>query len=760
MAPTERETRLCQRIGAGVVTFALVLGLVPTPALADAVAQPATAETTEQTQAAEPNDEAAGSQADAAGTVATSTQADVSAAQTSDDSEVVSEPAPEPVAKTVAADSQEEIGVTVSIIGVDADGNDETWAEPVTITLDKGATAADLTERLLSQARLSASYGDTAYGWYLSTITSPDGSRTLGYDAATGKYWQLFYNGSPASLGAGSITLAGGDSVVWYYSAFADALPDDPGTSVSGDVTAPDTASEWSGTEAGGNVTTAPTSPVSTTVSWMIDLKDVGSTWARVSEPLIVDGKLVVAVDGTLKLISNTTSSAAVERTLALDGSIDYTARPTYADGVIYVPLSGGAVEAVDYGTFSKLWTSEETAAGEQSSCSLRVVDLGGRRAVVFGTAAFDSNFSVVSGSLLALDAATGALVWSQASTTSGWYWTGVLRVGDYLLAGDAAGIMRAYAPDGTEVSSLDLHAAVSSDPVAYGDGALVVTRDGVLHKLSLSSSGQLADTSLKVLDGCMAAPAVTGTTAVVVGGTGDQGSATTLALVDLSSMTVTRTVTSAGGAALPAGAIKAPALVSVQSGGTYAYFTVNYAADPNSTWTGYGSGGDLYVYKLGDLEASLLYAPSSVNANYCDSPVICDAAGNLYYLNDSGFLVRLPATDAGGTDGSGSTPTPGASGQNATPNGSLFSDLRSADVTSAQEATDTSDVSAKATDDTNTAANGVALTSKASGEDAVEAEATTLPAWPVVGMACGVAVLLWALLGRRRKNGGEGAQE
>jgi len=742
VAPIEKEISLHQRIVVGVVTLALVLGLVPTAALADVVAQPAAAETTEQTVGS--TDETADGQADA------------SAAQASDGSE--------PVAQTVDAASQEKIGVTVSIIGADADGNDETWATPVTITLDKGATAADLTEQLLSQAQLSASYGDSAYGWYLSTITSPYDSRTLGYDATSGKYWQLFYNGKPASLGAGSITLAGGDSVVWYYSAWNASLPDDSDKPVSGGVTAPDTASEWPETEAGGNVTTAPTSSVPTTASWMIDLKDEGSTWASVSGPLIVDGKLVVAVNGTLKLISNTSSSAAVEKTLTLDGSIDYTARPVYADGVIYVPLSGGAVEAVDYGTFSKLWTSEKTAEGEQSSCSLRVVDLEGRKAVVFGTAAYDSDYSIASGSLLALDAATGTMVWSRKNTSSGWYWTGVLRVGDYLLAGDAAGTMCAYTLDGTEVSPpLDLHAAVNSDPVAYGDdGALVVTRDGVLHKLSLSSTGRLTDTSLKVLDGCVAAPTVTGTTAVVVGGTGDQGSTTTLALVDLSSMTVTRTVTSTGGAALPVGAIKAPALVSVQLGGTYAYFTVNYADNPNSTWTGYGSGGNLYVYKLGDLEASLLYAPSSVNANYCDSPVICDAAGNLYYLNDSGFLVRLSATDAGGdtggTDGSGFTPASGASGQGTTTNASLFSGLRSADVASTEKAADSAGASARVTDDASTAESGVALASEVPGTDAAEAGSTALPIWPIVGMAVGVAVLLWALVGRRRENGGERA--
>ena len=113
----------------------------------------------------------------------------------------------------------------------------------------------------------------------------------------------------------------------------------------------------------------------------------------------------------------------------------------------------------------------------------------------------------------------------------------------------------------------------MNSDPVAYGDdGALVVTRDGVLHKLSLSSTGRLTDTSLKVLDGCVAAPTVTGTTAVVVGGTGDQGSTTTLALVDLSSMpTVVLAALAAAGRVLFAAVpdVKPVSAIAIVAGAT-----------------------------------------------------------------------------------------------------------------------------------------------------------------------------------------------
>ena len=786
MASTSTKVRLYQRIIAGVVTIALVLGLVPTAGLAEEVSSSAVAETTEQTTVEQVSTspqttDDASSAADAGTTsegpetsseTAATTQITVDA---SSDSEMAA-PAAQALTSPAPAASEEKVSVSVSIVGVDALGVDEIWAKTTTISLDKGSTAVDLTERLLSQAGLTADYYTGTYGWFLNTISSPDG-RTLGYDATSGKYWQLFYNGAPASVGAGSITLSDGDSVVWYYSAYGSASPSNLGGSSTATVTAPSTSSDWSETETGGNVTTALTPTSGAAESWAIDLKDEGATWAMVSEPLVVDGKVVVAVNSTLKLLSNTSSSASVEKTLTLDASIDYTARPLYSSGVVYVPLSGGMVEAVDYGSFAKLWTSAGTAKGDQSSCSLRVVDLGRTKAVVFGTAAYDSSYSIASGSLVALDAATGSTLRFKTSSTSGWYWTSVLRVGDYLLAGDAAGTLCAFDLGGNEVSSLALGSAVKSDPVAYDGGALVVTYDGVLHRLSLSSSGVLSDATLKVLDKCIAAPTVVGTTAVVVGGTGKEGTVTTLALVDLASMRVSRTVTTVGDSALPTGGICSPALVSTQAGGSYSYFTVNFGTNPNKTWTGYESGGNLYVYRLGDLEASLLYAPSATNANYCDSPVVCDAAGNLYYLNDSGYLVRLSASTSSesgnqgsGTTGSGagSSVSSGTSGQSvssgskAASGRSLFSSLRSQPVTTSDSVSSAGEKDAApvtalvTTSDGSAAENGLASTESAldtaTGSDAVSTGTAALPIWPIVGMCVGLAALLWAVLGRRRR--------
>lgn len=121
-----------------------------------------------------------------------------------------------------------EVTATCSVIGIDADGNQQTWTAAEPYTLKTGSTAADLSEALFKKHGLTADCGMGTWGWYLNSITSPvDAGRTLGYDSQTGAYWQLFINGTAASVGAGGYVLEAGDSVVWCYSKYGDPAPTD-----------------------------------------------------------------------------------------------------------------------------------------------------------------------------------------------------------------------------------------------------------------------------------------------------------------------------------------------------------------------------------------------------------------------------------------------------------------------------------------------------------------------------------------------------
>lgn len=120
--------------------------------------------------------------------------------------------------------SDPQISVNFKLVGISADGSDEVWFDGAQ-SVGYGSTADALIEQILDAQGLAHISSTTEYGYYLSDITSSDG-RTLGYDAATGKYWQLFVNGKASEVGASSVTLGADDSIALYYSAFGASLDD------------------------------------------------------------------------------------------------------------------------------------------------------------------------------------------------------------------------------------------------------------------------------------------------------------------------------------------------------------------------------------------------------------------------------------------------------------------------------------------------------------------------------------------------------
>ena len=120
--------------------------------------------------------------------------------------------------------SDPQISVNFKLVGISADGSDEVWFDGAQ-SVGYGSTADALIEQILDAQGLAHTSSTAEYGYYLSDITSSDG-RTLGYDAATGKYWQLFVNGKASEVGASSVTLGAGDSIALYYSAFGASLDD------------------------------------------------------------------------------------------------------------------------------------------------------------------------------------------------------------------------------------------------------------------------------------------------------------------------------------------------------------------------------------------------------------------------------------------------------------------------------------------------------------------------------------------------------
>lgn len=654
------------------------------------------------------------------------------------------------------------LSVSCAVVGQDASGAQQTWAQPTTALVEEGATAADLSEQVFKQAGIGADVQTGSYGWFLNSLTSPFNKSvklsTVQVNESTWKSWQFFVNGKMANVGAGNYTLKAGDEIAWVYgsdgtmpgqvavsmeiigkkddkaqrwtdpstqvfvegttikdatAAYFDALgiksemydqlgfwgvhslvsPLDgtklagawsyfvngvPGSQLDSDYvlkshdeivwayaaggtvpnpdevvvnpSAPrptDWKSDWDGKSnaAVENVST-PTGALAS--SWTFDWKAYsGSAYPNASEPIVVNGYVYLAVNKRLLKID--AKSGEVRAESNLKKAVGYTSRPIYASGLVIVPLDGGAVQALTADALTTVWVTDSVSGIAQSNSQLTVDGnylYVGTVDVDYGKGTYNN------GHLTRINILTGAVSWQHVNADEGYYWTGATVGDDFVLVPTSAGTVEMLSKSSGDVlGKVSVGAVVNSTCVLSADGshAYLISRDGKLHVLAISDGDSRdADAASRIteervvdlgLTGCACVPTTTYDGKLIVGGEVAGGSA--LAIIDPANNFAKTLVSSADGTALPAGGIKGAPLVSVQGEDAYVYFTVNYGESPD--FVNYTSGGGVYRYKLGDAEASGVFSATG-HYNFCDSPIACDAQGNLYYINDSGTLFKLNA--------------------------------------------------------------------------------------------------------------------
>lgn len=657
----------------------------------------------------------------------------------------------------------DQLSASCTVIGQDASGAQQTWAQPTTALVEEGATAADLSEQVFKRAGIGADVQTGSYGWFLNSLTSPFNKSvklsTVRVNESTWKSWQFFVNGKMANVGAGNYTLKAGDEITWVYgsdgtmpgqvsvsmeiigkkddkaqrwtdpskqvfvggttikdatAAYFDALgiksemydqlgfwgvhslvsPLDgtklagawsyfvngvPGSQLDSDYvlksrdeivwayaagdtvpnpdevvvnpSAPrptDWKSDWDGKSnaAVENVST-PTGALAS--SWTFDWKAYsGATNPNASEPIVVNGYVYLAVNKRLLKINAESGKVLAESKLKT--AVGYTSRPIYANGLVIVPLDRGAVQALTADTLTTVWVTDFVSGTAQSNSQLTVDGnylYVGTVDVDYGKGTYDN------GHLTRINILTGAVSWQHVNPNEGYYWTGATVGDDFVLVPTSSGTVEMLSKStGDVLGSVSVGAIVNSTCVFSDDGshAYLISRDGKLHVLAISDGDSRdADAASRIteervvdlgLTGCACAPTMYDGK-LIVGGEVAGGSA--LAIIDPAKDFARTLVTTADGSQLPAGlgGIKGAPLVSAQGKDAYVYFTVNYGESPD--FVNYTTGGGVYRYKLGDTEASGVFSATGHN-NYCDSPIACDAQGNLYYINDSGTLFKLNA--------------------------------------------------------------------------------------------------------------------
>ena len=535
-----------------------------------------------------------------------------------------------------------QITVSATLYGVDGDKMSQPWAGEASLAVDEGSTIQKVTERYFESLGIDYQlinlrpYGLGGVELY-SVTSTVDGTVLANLSTS---YWQAYVNGVRIDDSLDEAKLNSGDKLVWRY--LVDSKR--PAELVDGVVVEPDADrpvdSKSDATGFGNAVTNADTPTGATAEAWTFNYKQyVGGSYANASEPVIVDGYIYLAVNDQLLKIDCQTGKVA--SSAKLKASVSYTARPVYAKGLVMVPLSGGSVQALTVDKLKTVWMTSAVSAKAQSSSSLTVDG----DYLYIGTADGTRDITkFVNGFVVCIDIQSGKEVWRHHNANEGYYWTGGVAVDGKFVVPTSSGTVEVLDQKTGEVlGELSLGVTTNSSIVVSQDGKTMylVTRDGKLHVISfddsLRSEASLSEKTVDLgLTGCASIPTLLDNNTLLVGG--EKGDSSALAIVDLKTMSV-KFVSGSDGAALPAGGIKAAPLVSKQAEGTYVYFTVNSAqSDSKGNRI---SGGGVYRYKMGDAEATLAYDASGHN-EYCDSPVVSDRYGNLYYINDSGTLFRL----------------------------------------------------------------------------------------------------------------------
>ena len=556
-----------------------------------------------------------------------------------------------------------QVSATVTVTGLsapDAEGSShaELWVPPTKVTFKKSEarTAWDLIASLLDQAGYT--YDATTFA--PDSITSLDG-RTLGMEQVGSgwSYWSFYVNGAYAQAAANKTYVADGDEIALTYVSATPQVPGKDAPEINPDAPRPNAPSTWSGFGNGGTTALAadgaPTG--STRERWTADLKATGESFTAVGDPIIVGDRLFVTTSTDLVKIDRATGEIVAR--VKTFGHVSYFSRPVYARGVVIVPSDDGSLAAFTADTLTCVWKTPSLAPlvvngktkGYQAASTLAVA---GDAVIAPFVADVGASGAAQAGALVAVRISDGAVLWTNTDRRTGdelgagYYWAGAAPSGSDIVIGDeagrvqlidvATGAVRSTVELGTPVRTSIVSGGVDEDgheaffAVGRAPATLVkIVRSGD----ELAVAGEAAFTASST-----STPVIVGSRAYI-GGVNEAGQGV-IAEVDVDTMQVVRVSTVA------AAEVKSTPLAISSGGETYLYVTAN--TEP----------GALIRYRVSTGEAAVIYEPSGALANYSMASVIADAAGNLYYSNDSGTVFAVGA-GAGSENGSGGHDNGGA---------------------------------------------------------------------------------------------------
>lgn len=417
---------------------------------------------------------------------------------------------------------------------------------------------------------------------------------------------------------------------------------------------------DFRGNSTNNGVTSAPipTSAEDGTLYWANQI-GTGFDADAVGSPILVDGDIITYAGDTIFRID--TFTGAIKKTGKMDHKSSFAITPpTYAEGMVFVALSNGTVQAFNAVTLESLWIYTDPLGG-QPNCPLTVKN-GYLYTGFWNSETGDANFVCLS--ITDEDPSqTGekkCACWHYTSV-GGYYWAGAYVSDNFLLVGTDDGV-NGYTSQTSSLLMLnpatgalldrwdglngDIRSTVVYDSVT--DAYYFTSKGGTFYSVQVSADRKLTGKwSVKLENGTDGVPMSTcspvvynGRAYVGVSGAGQFSpySGHNITVIDLGSRSIAYRVATQG---YPQ---TSGLLTTGYDDGVYVYFFDNMTPGklrvlrdkPGQTVA------DLTTME-GDIQtAYALFTPTGDQAQYAICSPIVDEYGTIYFKNDSAHLMAF----------------------------------------------------------------------------------------------------------------------
>ena len=402
-----------------------------------------------------------------------------------------------------------------------------------------------------------------------------------------------------------------------------------------------------------------------------------GYSGSAVGSPIIVGGYLYTYSGTTIMKVDKETGLIVKTGTM-VGGSSFAINCATYAEGMIFIGLANGRVQAFNAETLESLWVYRD-ALGGQPNCPIAYAD-GYIYTGFWNSEIKQANFACLSVTDEDATKTNEAKLPTWTYTHNGFYWAGAYVNSDFVLVTTDDGaegyvtgrgsILSLNPKTGKLIDSLqatnvgDLRSSVCYDEET--EAYYFTSKGGDLYQVKVNADGTFTKGSLRRLHldngaDSASAPPMSTSTPVIANGRAYIGVSGTsqftaysghnITVVDLSTFSIAYSVPTMG---YPQTSGLLTTAYQDEDGYNYVYFLDNFTPGKlrvirdkpgmtevdhdYTTMETYSKNGEEHTIETG----YVLFTPDGAQAQYAICSPIVDEEGNIYFKNDSAQLMRL----------------------------------------------------------------------------------------------------------------------